>query len=617
MIEETFAQTLSERDDVRLFFINENKAFTDGKNIVVDPAILGIYADEDALLRTGKYLGWPADVLDSTWKALSIITRALTIHECLHILYTDFPCHSLNDPICDTKNKKLVMAEISNIIEDAYIEAVGCSCFDNMEFYLKFIRVSQLFRSYKKSTKVINLKDALAGGNEVVIQKRKERSDSDRLKEYLGVMVNFLLYPWIYDEGYSSDIAEYVAKTKQYFLDGSAAASPDERYEYCQKVFDVIKHLIPDDEEEELSFDEIDKRLIGGKTHSGEGGIAGTAGNKGKSQSVTRRLFSGLNGEKIKSGVTEVRILGILDEISRNERAVGDIEGAVGVYLVIGANDTGATPVHKNIKIEENHPKINYDLRKAYKNIHSKYASVIRSYNSKFAQLLQAHMTVREEGFEFGNGITSKRLGNPHRKFWYRQQDGTDVPDISVMLLIDGSGSMEGGRTKAAMESAVILHEVLKNQGITHAVVEHRAHGSNPSMEVNILVDFDAKDDQKLNLLQLTSGGDNRDGLALYWAEKYIGKRTLNDYKLIIVLSDGLPAHKVDNYYPPVSAMDTANAVRKIKKRGTDIVAVSLDDYGSFDCYGKLSEIYPNLIACNDLSRLTGQLLGIIAKILQ
>ena len=38
-IEENFAQVLTENEQVRLFFINENRAFTDGRNIVIDPAI--------------------------------------------------------------------------------------------------------------------------------------------------------------------------------------------------------------------------------------------------------------------------------------------------------------------------------------------------------------------------------------------------------------------------------------------------------------------------------------------------------------------------------------------------------------------------------------------------
>ena len=48
-------------------------------------------------------------------------------------------------------------------------------------------------------------------------------------------------------------------------------------------------------------------------------------------------------------------------------------------------------------------------------------------------------------------------------------------------------------------------------------------------------------------------------------------------------------------------------------KRGTDIVAVALDDSND-DCYEALKEIYPSVVSCTDLKRLTGQLLGIISK---
>jgi nitric oxide reductase activation protein len=222
----------------------------------------------------------------------------------------------------------------------------------------------------------------------------------------------------------------------------------------------------------------------------------------------------------------------------------------------------------------------------------------------------------REEKQLYGSGITSARLGDPKKRYWYRTVQGEDVPDLAVMLLIDGSGSMCGAREKAAMHSAVILHEVLKKQGITHAVVEHRAGGCDPEMDVNILVSFQSREEEKLNLMQLHADGDNRDGLALYWAERYMEKNTSNDHRLIIVLSDGVPAHDADDYYPPVSTQDTANAVKKITKRGTDIIGISLDQPGAFDTYEELAQIYPNLVACNDLTRLTGQLLGIIARLI-
>ena len=117
--------------------------------------------------------------------------------------------------------------------------------------------------------------------------------------------------------------------------------------------------------------------------------------------------------------------------------------------------------------------------------------------------------------------------------------------------------------------------------------------------------------------MQIDAHGDNRDGLALAWAERYINKHSSREHKLIVVLSDGYPAHDYDDYYPPVSSKDTANIVRKIINRGTSVIAVSLDEEESYSTYEELKEIYPELVACNDLNRLTGQLLTVISRQLQ
>ena len=47
----------------------------------------------------------------------------------------------------------------------------------------------------------------------------------------------------------------------------------------------------------------------------------------------------------------------------------------------------------------------------------------------------------------------------------------------------------------------------------------------------------------------------------------------------VIMLSDGVPVHKIDDadmYVPPVSVKNTANEARKITSRGTKIVAIAL-----------------------------------------
>ena len=305
-----------------------------------------------------------------------------------------------------------------------------------------------------------------------------------------------------------------------------------------------------------------------------------------------------------------------IQSFAKDKNAALQVISYEGSSAEFKGSDYDCAAIHKNVKINESHPKIDLNMRLAYQNIYNNYKINIRSYNSRFTQLLKAQVEKREEKFLYGSGITSKRFGDLKKRYWYRKVPGEDVPDMAVLLLIDGSGSMYGARRKAAMHSAVILHEVLKKQNITHAIVEHRARYEKLEIDVNILCDFNGREEEKYNLMQVDAHGDNRDGLALFWAERYMAQQTQNEYRLIIVLSDGAPAHEADDYYPPVSTKDTANAVKKITKRGTDIIGISLDDPNEFDCYDQLSQIYPNLVACNDLTHLTGQLLGIIAKLL-
>lgn len=612
ILEETFAQTLSENEQVRLFFINENQAFTDGRNIVVDPASDELFCDQPALQKTGAFLHWPAVVLGDMWNALRIITRAQTIHECLHVLYTDFPPKAASEPICDTRLKKKILAHIDNIIEDAYIEAVGCSVYDNMEFYLRFGRVSQLFASHPSvGTAAQSLKD----------EKQKTeinptvKHQMELVMEFLNVMCTDLLYPMIEPDAPSDELKPYVEQAKPLYMQGSMAPSPDERYSFSKQVFEIILPLIPEIEAD-IEDEKLKLRIGGEKTHDAFSGSIGTEPHKGRTQQVTIRLFTDAEGNKRDDLPSLDQVMATLAQFAKDKQVALSILLVEGQTVITHGSDYDCSSLHKGIKINELHPKVNLQLRRAYMNIYNKYRLNINSYNGRFAQILKAQVSYREDRYQFGSGILSTRLGDPQKRYWYRNVNGIDVPELAILLLIDGSGSMYGMRQKSAMTSAVILHEVLKQQGILHAIVEHRAEFTDPEIDVNILVNFNAREEEKYNLMQSCAGGDNRDALALYWAERYIHKQSHADSRLIIVISDGVPAHDYDDYYPPVSTKDTANAVHTIMKRGTDIIGISLDDDGSYECYDQLKEIYPNLIACNDLSRLTGQLLGLIAKLL-
>ncbi|MGN1119696.1 MAG: hypothetical protein ACI4Q4_05020, partial [Oscillospiraceae bacterium] len=100
--EEEFARIFTENDTVRVAFINEDRAFTDGRNIVVDPAMDKLFSDEYAIKNTLRVLGLP-DNSCSPWAALKLTTRAQDIHECLHIIYTKFPNPAATDKRSTTK----------------------------------------------------------------------------------------------------------------------------------------------------------------------------------------------------------------------------------------------------------------------------------------------------------------------------------------------------------------------------------------------------------------------------------------------------------------------------------------------------------------------------------
>jgi len=612
--EENFAQTFSENDKVKLFFINENQAFTDGKNIIVDPAMDELYCDRKALYKTEEYLKLPPAISEDPWNAMKVITRAQTLHECLHIIYTDFPLAVIRDPICDTRNKKLVMASIANIIEDTYIEAAAATVFDNIDWYLKFGRVSRLF-AHNPGNSTASMKFGIEDKDEYETEPDEEKRKVIVIRDYLDYMCGLLLYPMIKVTP-EKHIEKYVELTEELFFKGSVAESPKERYKITQEIFELIKDIIPEDDEE-LQNQRLKVMLGNQKTHDFDGSSLKTEQREGKSQKITVRLWNNIDGSERDNAVPLDKIMEQIEQFAEDRDVCIEIVNYTGKTTVYKGSGYNCSPVHKDIKINEIKPAINLNLKRAYSNIYQKYHININTYNSRFLQLLKSNAPIEEDKQLFGAGISSKNLGDTQKRYWYRKNTGNEVPDLAVLLLIDGSGSMSGSRRDSTMISSVILHEVLKKQGIEHAIVEHRAHGYDPEIDVNVLLDFNAKDEQKLNIMQIDAGGDNRDALALVWAERYINSQTSADNKLIIVISDGFPAHAYDEYYPPVSSQDTAITCKKIINRGTNVIAIALDDSDSFSCYENLKDIYPNLVACNDLKRLTGQLLNLISKQLQ
>lgn len=588
LAEQEYAQDLCEKE-VLLAYVNENEAFTDGHHITVDPSMDNIFADTEALNDTSVFLGLETPLTDP-WCALKTETRSQLVHECLHVIYTRFPDFAWTDRRSSTKLRSLVLHAISNIIEDAFIEGVGATVFPETEFYLRWGRVSRLFASNKSEGTIVRS-----------FEKNGIRSDhqEDILTEVLEYMLTDLLYPFIKQPEPSADAADCIEAIRSHYLDGSLCPTPRERFAETCCIFDILEPIIDDFNEEMCSrITDILRQHLEPQSAGRDAEVS-----DGKTGVPARRLFSDLDGTPINfDASSEVGEIIKVSEAERDDESVND------VVKLISAESTKAAKLHTGITIKEVHPAPDMSMSKAYKNILRTHSLTISTYNTRFAQLLSAERRTIEKKQLFGKGISSSSLADPKKRWWYTEKYSEDIPDLAVLLLIDGSGSMDGEKRNAAVRACVILDSILTTQGIEHAIVEHRAVFEKPYVVHNVLVDFNSKPNDRLNILHLRADDGSREGLSLFWAARYLESHSFAENKLIIAVSDGIPCH-YPTYLPPVSVRDTANAVKKIAASGTSITAIALDG-----CYDELRQIYPETIDCNDLNSLTGKLLRVINK---
>lgn len=269
--------------------------------------------------------------------------------------------------------------------------------------------------------------------------------------------------------------------------------------------------------------------------------------------------------------------------------------------------------VNKGIKIDVNRKFTNSPLlEQAYNKIYENYKPIIKSFVKKFAQLIQDQEESWTDKLMIGSTLNTRRMADPKQRVWQRKNEQKEVAELCIQILIDGSGSMKNKLTNVTI-ATIILYEVAKELNIPISIVEERAVYSHPLVIHNVLVDYRnyKKENTKYNIMNLTAGGGTREGVSLKWAAEYQNLQPQKD-KLLIVLADGNPEHSYSyqSYTGSLSASDTKEVAKSIEKKGTNIVAISLGQ----NCYNALSQIYNHTIMCDDLSKLSSQLIRVLKK---
>lgn len=268
--------------------------------------------------------------------------------------------------------------------------------------------------------------------------------------------------------------------------------------------------------------------------------------------------------------------------------------------------------------------------------------SQLKEYNAVARRLTQETARVLEDmregdvekGLYFGSRLD--RAYSADKKYFKRYKAEEDVPDMSIVILVDESGSMRGSRMDAVRRTTFVLAEACSRLKIRLAVYGHNDGEDWCNItKINVYKDFDDCDGRTLDRLSnmRAHNARNRDG----WAQRFCVERLKKEdskRKLMIILSDGAPNGEGYgySYIPPESRTasykpeHSGNAKVDIQeilgicyKNHIKVVSAGIGEDAKClsDIYsdGMSKRMAATFLQIDDLDELTPQLVKIIKKL--
>lgn len=156
----------------------------------------------------------------------------------------------------------------------------------------------------------------------------------------------------------------------------------------------------------------------------------------------------------------------------------------------------------------------------------------------------------------------------------YERIGSTKTNKLTVGLLIDESGSMEGSKIVKAAQAAIMLSEAFsKVPSVELFIYGHTADHKYDGMSTEITVYREpGKKMSKYLMGSIESKSNNRDGVAILATAQRIRKKTQNP-GVLIVISDGQPSA----YGYEDGVRDTKEKVKKVEEMGFQVIQIAID----------------------------------------
>lgn len=208
---------------------------------------------------------------------------------------------------------------------------------------------------------------------------------------------------------------------------------------------------------------------------------------------------------------------------------------------------------------------------------HGNYQRTISVFGPKISvlqnQLKKIFLDDLDEKEKRSSGkINLKRYsqGTVSARIFTRRKAPVDKKNMAVVVAVDESGSMGGEKTRAAMETCIILAETFSRLDIPVSIFGFTT-GSNTDVTHRHYVSWKNTLKERESLLGMSSYNCNFDGYSIRFGGELLKKKSAK-HKLLIVISDGAPS------YGPDPIADTCDAVRDVRKFAS-VLGISVMNY--------------------------------------
>ena len=194
---------------------------------------------------------------------------------------------------------------------------------------------------------------------------------------------------------------------------------------------------------------------------------------------------------------------------------------------------------------------------------------------SLLQQLKDKQRGGKQTGLMMGRRLDAHALCRNDGKVFYKNALPNEIPQMSVGLLLDESGSMcSCDRCTYARSSAIILYDFCKALHIPVTVYGHSTSGN--SVELYSYAEFESIDnDDKYRMMDIAARGSNRDGAALRFVAEQLVKRP-EEVKILILVSDGQPA--APGYYGSAAEEDLRGIRQEYRRKGVLFIAAAIGE---------------------------------------